>query len=139
MIGVQQYLYVYDWSTRVWEQQQQEYTEQQQEYKSMGVYAVVQYAMSTVTTVPTRVLVAGVYKSTAVYAAESIAVVCQVSTEYSSSMAQHTEAQLYIICMYYILTMYNSILHRISSSIYTAAYLYNCITVSVRGFKCMQV
>ena len=25
----------------------------------MGVYAVVQYAMSTVTTVPTRVLVAG--------------------------------------------------------------------------------
>ena len=55
-----------------------------QEYGSTRVYAVVQYAMSTVTTRSTRVLVVGVYKSTAVYVAESIAVVCQVSTEYSS-------------------------------------------------------
>ena len=31
-----------------------------QEYGSIGVYAVVQYDMSTVTTVATRVLVAGV-------------------------------------------------------------------------------
>ena len=58
--------------------------------------------MSTVTTRSTRVLVVGVYKSTAVYAAESIAVVCYVYTEYHSSKSQHTEAQLLLyVCIIY--------------------------------------
>ena len=65
--------------------------------------------MSTVTTVPTRVVVVvvGVYKSTAVYVAESIAVVCLCI--YSSiAVASHnyTEAQLLLYVLYYILTMY---------------------------------
>ena len=69
----------------------------------MGVYAVVQYAMSTVTTRSTRVLVVGVYKSTAVYVAESIAVVwlCIYS---STTVASHnyTEAQLLLyVCIIY--------------------------------------
>ena len=110
-----------------------------QEYKSIGVYAVVQYAMYTVTTRSTRVLVVGVYKSTAIYVAESIAVVCQVSTVVQQYHGTTYRSTTIIICMYYILTMYNSVLHRISSSIYTVAQPYNCIAVSVRGFNYMQV
>ena len=139
MIGVQQYIYVYARSTRVQEQQQQEYTEQQQEYKSIGVYAVVQYAMSTVTTRSTRVLVVGVYKSTAVYVAESIAVVCQVSTVVQQQQVTTIQKHNY----YYMYVLYinnvSVILHRVSSSIYTVAYLYNCIAVSVSRLRVSQV
>ena len=139
MIGVQQYIYVYARSTRVQEQQQQEYTEQQQEYKSIGVYAVVQYAMSTVTTRSTRVLVVGVYKSTAVYVAESIAVVCQVSTVVQQQQVTTIQKHNY----YYMYVLYinnvSVILHRVSSSIHTVAYLYNCIAVSVSRLRVSQV
>ena len=59
--------------------------------------------MSTVTTVTTRVLVAGVYKSTAVYVAESIAVVwlC-IYSNIAVASHNYTEAQhiLYVCIIY---------------------------------------
>ena len=59
MIGVQQYLYVHDRSTRVWEYKSSRSSEYAVEY----IQEYLQYAMSTVITVitvTTRVLVAGV-------------------------------------------------------------------------------
>ena len=65
----------------------------------MGVYAVVQYDMSTVTTVATRVLVAGVCCGCKCNNTCSMSMYLQ---QYSSSMAQHTEAQLLLyVCIIY--------------------------------------
>ena len=68
--------------------------------------------------------------------------VMQYQQQYQKQYQKHDttyRSTTIIICMYYILTMYNSVLHRISSSIHTAAQPYNCIAVSVRRLRVSQV
>ena len=89
-----------------------------QEYRSSSSseYAVeyiqeyLQYAMSTVTTVPTRVVVVAGVNAVGVNVltpvSSSICSMAMYLQQYSSSMAQHTEAQLLLYVLYYILTMY---------------------------------
>ena len=95
--------------------------------------------VTTVTTVATRVLVAGV--CCGIYTRVSVIYLCIYSV--STVVYQYHGTTYRSTTIYYMYVLYinnvSVILHRVSSSIHTVAYMYNCIAVSVSRVRVSQV